>query len=56
MYQCTIGPIIDIQDQNAAFAENKREIEYLQEQISSISVQLLMKREENEKHRAAIQG
>ena len=48
MYHCTIGPILDLQDQNAALAENKREIEYLQEQISSTSVQLLMKREEND--------
>uniref|UniRef100_A0A1X7T8W2 SH2 domain-containing protein n=1 Tax=Amphimedon queenslandica TaxID=400682 RepID=A0A1X7T8W2_AMPQE len=41
-------------DQNAALAENKREIEYLQEQISSTSVQLLMKREENKKYKTAI--
>ncbi|XP_019860892.1 PREDICTED: uncharacterized protein LOC109589223 [Amphimedon queenslandica] len=44
----------DLEDQKAALAENKREIEYLQEQISSTSVQLLMKREENKKYKAVI--
>ena len=41
MYQCTIDPIIDLEDQDAALAENKREIEYLQEQLSLTSIQLL---------------
>uniref|UniRef100_A0A1X7UDL4 Uncharacterized protein n=1 Tax=Amphimedon queenslandica TaxID=400682 RepID=A0A1X7UDL4_AMPQE len=44
----------DLEDQNAAIVENKREIEYLQEQISSTSVQLLMKRKENEAMKADI--
>uniref|UniRef100_A0A1X7SXS5 Tyrosine-protein phosphatase domain-containing protein n=1 Tax=Amphimedon queenslandica TaxID=400682 RepID=A0A1X7SXS5_AMPQE len=44
----------DLQDQNAALAENKREMEHLQDQISSTSVQLLMKREESEAMKANI--
>uniref|UniRef100_A0A1X7T8H7 SH2 domain-containing protein n=1 Tax=Amphimedon queenslandica TaxID=400682 RepID=A0A1X7T8H7_AMPQE len=49
------NPIIDLEDQKAALAENKREIEYLQEQISSTSVQLLMKREENKKEKKLLE-
>ncbi|XP_011408609.1 PREDICTED: receptor-type tyrosine-protein phosphatase delta-like, partial [Amphimedon queenslandica] len=48
------NPTIDLQDQNAALAENKREMEHLQDQISSTSVQLLMKREESEAMKANI--
>ena len=39
-----------------ALVENKREIENLQEQVSATSVQVLIKKEENEEYKDVIRG
>ena len=43
-------------DKSTSLLEIKREIEEVQEQISSVSVKILIKREENEELRKVITG
>ena len=43
-------------DKSISLLENKKEMEEIQEQISSVSVKLLQKKEENEEYRKVITG
>ena len=43
-------------DKSTSLLEIKREIEEVQEQISSVSVKILIKKEENEEYRNVITG
>ena len=43
-------------DKSISLLEIKREIEEVQEQISSVSVKILIKKEENEEYRNVITG
>lgn len=43
-------------EQNAALAENRREIEKLQEQISATSVQLLVERQKSKGYKELVIG
>ena len=43
-------------DKSTSLLEIKREIEEVQEQISSVSVKILIKKEENEEYRTVITG
>ena len=56
MYYCIIDHTLGVLDQSVALVENKREIEKLQEQVSATSVQVLIKKEENEEYKDAIRG
>ena len=47
---------LGVLDQSVALVENKREIENLQEQVSATSVQVLIKKEENEEYEDVIRG
>ena len=47
---------IGLLDQSVALVENKREIENLQEQVSAMSVQVLIKEVENEEYEDVIRG
>ena len=56
MYYCIIYHTIGVLDQSVALVENKREIENLQEQVSAMSVQVLIKEEKNEEYEGVIKG
>ena len=56
MYYCIIDHTIGVLDQSVALVENKREIENLQEQVSAISMQVLIKKEENDEYKDVIRG
>ena len=43
-------------DKSTSLLEIKREIEEVQEQVSSVSVKILIKKEENEEYRKVITG
>ena len=43
-------------DKSTSLLEIKREIEEVQEQISSVSVKILIKKEENEEYKTLITG
>ena len=56
VYYCIIDYTIGLLDQSVALVENKREIENLQEQVSAMRVQVLIKKEENKEYEDAIRG
>ena len=56
MYYCIIDHTIGALDQSIALVGNKRELENLQEQVSATSVQVLIKKEENEEYEDVIRG
>ena len=56
MYYCITDHTIGVLDQSVALVENKRELENLQEQVSAMSVQVLIKKEENEEYEDVIRG
>ena len=56
VYYCIIDHTIGLLDQSVALVGNKRKIENLQEQVSATSVQVLIKKEENEEYKDVIKG
>ena len=56
MYYCIIDHTIGVLNQSVALVENKREIDNLQEQASAMSLQVLIKKEENEEYEDIIRG